>query len=207
MKAILEKRPWLAFIFLVFGVLILAFPLQGVVQKMIIAPLMYVFWLLGIIYNGLPQVLLWSGLLVIIFIIGLFSFINIPRPRWRIRRKEKDEPGPIEALAANISQNDQGVYFKWRLANRIGFVARDWLAYREGKEKKWKANTLEGRNWHPEEDVQRYLSVGLNGSFADYPRPRNPFSKGKKTPLDIDPNKALDYLESHMETGHGSNPK
>ncbi|MBT3314028.1 MAG: hypothetical protein HN390_05400 [Anaerolineae bacterium] len=205
MKAILKKYPWIAFILINLGILILAFPLQSVVKKMIIAPVMYFFWILGILYHAIPQVLLWSGLLVIIFIIGLFNFINIPRPRWHSRQRQKDEPGPIEALAANIKKSDEGVYFKWHLANRIGFVARDWLAYREGQEKKWKANTLEGRNWHPEEDVQTYLSVGLKGSFADYPRPRNPFKKRPKTPLDIDPNKALDYLESHMETGHGHN--
>ena len=206
MKTYLKKRPWLIILLLLGGGLALAFPLQDVVLRVIIAPAMYLGWLLGILYRSTHQFWLWGGLMVVIFIITLLSFINIPPPRWQVRRRPKPEPGPVKSLAEKIQKIDQGAYFKWRLANRIGFMVRDWLAYRDRRDKKWHANLLEGRNWHPDEAIQQYLNVGLNGSFADYPNPRIPFLKRPSTPMDIDPNKVLDYLESQMEAGSGHTP-
>ena len=207
MKAFLEKHRGIVLIFLAGIVLALAFPLQGVVQKMIIAPAMRLGWLLGILYRSIQQFWLWSGLMVVIFFITFLSFTNIPPPRWRIRRQEKPEPGPIKALAEKIQKKDQGIYFKWRLANRIGFMVRDWLAYQGRHEKKWRANSLDSRGWQPDEAIHQYLIVGLKGSFADYSISRIPFRKLPPTPLDIDPNLALDYLESHMEAASGQTPK
>lgn len=204
MKAFLEKHRWIALVVLAGIAFALAFPLQGVALKMIVAPLMHLGWLLGILYRAVPQFWVWNGLMVVVFLITLLSLVDIPSSRRKPGRRKKPEPGPIKSLADSIRKHDQGIYFKWRLANRIGFMARDWLAYRERREKKWQANALEGRGWHPNEDVREYLDVGLNGSFADYPRPRIPFRKRPPTPLDIDPNEALDYLESHMEAGSGS---
>lgn len=206
MKAYLEKHREIVLVLLAGGVLALAFPLQGVVHKMIVAPAMRLGWLLGILYRSIQQFWLWGGLMVVIFLITLLSFTNIPPPRWRFIRREKPEPGPIEALAEKIQKKDQGIYFKWRLANRIGFMVRDWLAYRGEHQKKWQANKLESRGWEPGEAIQEYLIVGLKGSFADYPTSRIPFRKPPPTPLDIDPNKALDYLESQMEAASGHTP-
>lgn len=206
MKTLMQKYRWLVLVVLVGGILALAFPLQGVVQKMIVSPVMYLVWLLGLLYRAIPQSLIWGGVMVIVFLILLSSLINISPPRWRPRKRKRIEPGPIESLAENIQKFDQGIYFRWMLANRLGAIARDWLAYRERFEKRWQANALKGRGWQPDDAVQQYLHGGLNSSFADYPRSRNPFRKYPPTPLDIDPNEVLDYLDSHMEAVSGQKP-
>ncbi len=194
-----KKRIFLPALFII-AALLLAFPLQQAVQGIIIQPMMYLIWGAGIIYHSIPQFWIWVVMLALIFFILLSPFLDdLPR----IRRRGKKEPpkvGPIENLAESISLSNKGIYFKWLVANRLGKITRDWIAYRERLEKRWQANDLARLAGQAPADVYNYLDAGLNGSFADYPRPRLPFiQKRKATPLDIDPNRVLDTLENEME--------
>jgi hypothetical protein len=55
------------------------------------------------------------------------------------------------------------------------------------------------------EAVERYLEAGLNTSFVDYPSPKR-FQHSAPTPLDLDPQEAIAYLESQMELSRGRHP-
>lgn len=200
----MSRRRIFLFAALIVAALLLAFLLQNAIQKVIIGPLLYVGWGLGVIYRSLPQFWVWVVLLAVIFFMLLSPFLD-DRPRMRRRRKKEElERGPIETLAETLNQLNKGIYFKWVVANRLGKIVRDWLAYRERLDKRWQANALESNGWQAPTDVHKYLDVGLNGSFADYPRPRIPFIKRRTaTPLDIDPNRVLDVLESNMEAESG----
>ena len=186
---------------LIVAALLLAFPLQDAIQSIIIEPLLYFFWGVGIFYRSVPQFWLWVSLLGIVFFILLSPFLeDLPRLRRR-GKKEPQLPGPIESMAETLKSSDKGVYFKWVVANRLGKTVRDWVVYQNRVDKRWQANDLERIGWDAPAEVHKYLDVGLNGSFADYPRPRIPFiQKRAKTPLDIDPNEVLDFLENEMES-------
>ena len=92
-----------------------------------------------------------------------------------------------------------GSYYKWLVANRLGKTAREILAQRDGQPISRKFGRLNGRDWNPPRKIDDYLDNGLNGSFADYPRPRF-WEKAKPTPLDADPKQVIEYLENEMKT-------
>ena len=186
---------------LIVAALLLAFPLQDAIRSIIIEPLLYLGWGIKVLYISVPQFWIWVGLLGIVFFILLTPFLeDLPK----LRRRGKDEPplpGPIESMAETLKSSNEGIYFKWVAANRLGKIVRNWVAYRDRLDKRWQADDLERIGWDAPAEVHKYLDVGLNGSFADYPRPRIPFiQKRAKTPLDIDPNEVLDFLEKEMES-------
>jgi hypothetical protein len=111
----------------------------------------------------------------------------------------KPVSGPIESLADWMVRAPSGTYFKWLVAQRLGKLSRGLIAFQTRAELKEGGARLDAPGWNPPGEVKAYLESGLNGSFADFPRPRWPFQKPKPTPLDIDPVAAIDYVESKAE--------
>ena len=194
-----KKRIFLLTV-LITAALLLAFPLRAAVENIIIQPMQYLVWGASILYRSIPQFWIWVIMSAVIFFILLSPFLDdLPRLPKR-HKKVHPEKGPIESLAESIKQGNKGIYFKWAVANRLGKITRDWIAYRERLDKRWQANDLARLEGQVSPEVYQYLDAGLNGSFADYPRPRLPFiQKRKPTPLDIDPNRVLETLENEME--------
>ena len=197
----MKSKQFFLVILLIALALIIAFPLQSVIRDVIIEPLLYLGWGIKIAYRSVPQFWIWVFLLGIIFFILLTPFLEY-LPKWR--RKEKKllpEPGPVEKLAETLNASDKGIYFKWVAANRLGKIVSNWLLYRNRVDQRWQAKNLARLGWDAPPEIYNYLDVGLNGSFADYPRPRISFiQKRAKTPLDIDPNIVLNYLENERES-------
>ena len=196
----MDKKRIFLLALLTIAALLLAFPLQKAVQDIIIQPMIYLVWGAGILYRSIPQFWIWVVMLAIIFFILLSPFLDDLPPIPKRHKKEPPEKGPIESMAESLAKADKGIYFRWSVANRIGKIMRDWIAYQERLEKRWQANDLARLEGQVSPEVYQYLDAGLNGSFADYPRPRLPFiQKRKPTPLDIDPNRVLETLENEME--------
>lgn len=180
--------------------LVLAFAMQEVIRETVIIPLTYFMWVLGIYYRAFPQIILWVCLVVIVLLM-LFGSLdsNFPRKE-QVEDESKPVQGPVEGLAVLLEKARGGIYVKWQVAHRLGKLARDLLIQRGDRVNSKVVAPLSGRDWRPSDTVGEYLEVGLNGSFADYPNPRWPFSRPQKTPLDLDVNEAVEFLEEQMET-------
>ncbi len=190
--------------------MMLAFMLRDVVEQLVIVPIIYIWWLLRLYYSALPQFILWAILVVVV----LFSAISslIPEVRYRIAFKAAPKPsqGQIETLVGWLNKSQRGgIYYKWLIANRLGKNAREILAQRDGHAINKKFGRLDGRGWNPPQKIRDYLETGLNGSFADFPRPSwlRGWEARKPTPLDVDPGQVIDYLENELETSHDGNRK
>jgi len=186
----------------IFSALVLAFFLRDVVERVIIVPLVYLWWLLGLYYSILPQFALW----LLLVAIAVFSAVTVLAPRFAnpgvFMPQAKPPKGQIESLIGWLEKSQRGgSYYKWLVANRLGKTAREILAQREGEPISKKFGHLTGRDWNPPQKIDEYLESGLNGSFADYPRPRwSPGGSGSQpTPLDADPNQVIEYLENEMK--------
>ncbi len=186
--------------------LILAFLLRDVVERAIIVPLVYLWWLLGLYYSILPQFVLW----LLLVVAAVFSAVTTLAPRFINRGVFVPEPKPakgqIEILVGWLKKSQRGgSYYKWLVANRLGKTAREILAQREGQPISKKFGRLNGRGWNPPQKIDDYLESGLNGSFADFPRPRF-WQTPKTTPLDADPNHVIEYLENEMKATSKNRP-
>ena len=196
----MTRRRWLTLAGAVGIALILAFPLQDVIRKTIILPLAYLWWALGVLYRSFPQVVVW---VVLVILIAFTLFGSLTSDRKRIPREEpkvKLPPGQVEGLAQNLVKMHRGTYYKWQVANRLGRLARDFLILRGDLANTKDRSPLTGYNWHPTEPVDAYLDTGLRGSFADFPNPRWPFGQPEPTPLDMDVNEVVEFLEGKIST-------
>ena len=179
--------------------LVLAFSLQDVIESTFVVPLAYLWWALGVFYSTLPQVVLWGGLVILALVLLLKSLISPKKRESFVKRKTRTRQGNVEVLAASLEKTRDGIYNKWKVANCLGRLARDLLIQRGDRENTKVIAPLVGRDWRPSEPVSDYLNVGLNGSFADYPSPRWPFSRPQPTPLDIDVEEVVEFLESQIQ--------
>jgi len=181
---------------------VLAFALQDVVRLVVVIPLAYLWWALGLVFGVIPGVVLWGGMLTLVVII-LFNSLTtgMTRPR-TAKEKKRPQMGNVEGLATAIEKAHEGVYMKWKLANRLGNLARDWLIQRGDRDGIKDIGPLTGHDWHPSAPVDAYLDAGLRGSFADYPTSSWPFKRPQATPLDLNVSEVVEFLEAQMEN-HG----
>ncbi len=181
-------------------IVILAFALRDVVVALIIIPAAFLWWLFKLYYAAIPQVIFWALLAAL----AAYSAITTVIPSIRIRAKTKTEiriaQGRIEILADWLKKSKRGgTYYKWLIANRLGKNAREILAQREGNPASKKFSALTGRGWNPPPEIDEYLNTGLNGSFTNALRPRWFWQSPPTTPLDIEAQQVMDYLEDEME--------
>ena len=179
--------------------LLLAFPLRDAVFRVIVVPLAYIFWVLGLAYRAVHQTIWWAAALL--FVLFLLSRSLLPKfkVKERFRLKKKPVVGQVEGLSMWLKKTERGTYFKWLIANRLGKIANQILENRStGKERSF-FDPLTGPDWTPDSQVQSYLEAGLHGSFADYPRKNRIFSQPVQTPMDHDISDVIQYLESQLE--------
>jgi len=192
-------RRWL----ILAGVLIvaglIAFPLRDTIYETVVIPAAYIVWNLGLLYRSLAQATWWWIILFIILFMLVFSLM--PRSQFRRRAVEKPKPlqGQVENLAISLRKAEKGIYFKWLVANRLGKLAYQILLHRESGRPRSVFAPLLGNGWEPSKDLQKYLEIGLHGSFADFPMTKRPLGTPPKTPLDLNVSEAVDFIESQVE--------
>jgi hypothetical protein len=194
-------RRWILILGLLVSAALLAFPLREAVYQLVVVPLAYLFWLLGLLYLALPQALWWTGvILLVLFLLGkslLMEMKSVRRPLIIAQRAQ----GKVENLAASIKKTDRGIYFKWLVANRLGKLAHQILEQRENGKPRSIFSPLAGEGWNPDEGLRQYLEIGLHGSFADFPNSGNRyFARPLKTSLDHSVAEVIEFLESQIES-------
>jgi hypothetical protein len=195
----MRNRRVIAVIGIVGIALLLAFPLRDDVFRLFIIPLAYVFWVLSLIYHAVRQTIWWAlAMLVVLFLVSK-SLLPQFKARKRVPLKAKPIVGQVESFATWIKKTEQGMYFKWLIANRLGKIANQILANRSTGRQRTFFDPLTGPDWTPDSAVRSYLESGLHGSFADYPQKSSFFSTPVQTPLDHDLSEVVQYLESQVE--------
>jgi hypothetical protein len=168
---------------------------------MVVIPAAFIVWRLNLFYRSLPQGVWWW--LIIFIVLFMLAFSLVPRATFRGRMEPKPKVylGQVEALAIWMRKAEGGVYFKWLIANRLGKLAYQILLHRESGRPRSVFAPLLGTDWEPAKELQTYLEAGLHGSFADFPDGKRRVGGSKQTPLDLDILEAVEFLESHVESG------
>jgi hypothetical protein len=180
---------------------LIAFPLRPLIYETIVIPAAFIAWNLNLLYRSYPQWVWWAVVAFVVFIMIVFSLV--PRPPARRTGGEKPRPpqGAVENLATGLQKAEEGIYFRWVVANRLGKLAYHILRHRESGAARPLSAPLRGADWEPGERLQRYLEAGLHGSFADYPQDSRFPAARRETPLDFNVEEAVDFLESQVENG------
>jgi hypothetical protein len=181
----------------VFAAGLIGLLLRDVVEQVIIRPLIYLFWLLGLLYRTIPQPVWWLVLLLGMLLFALRNFAG----KWDLPelklQKLRAAPGPVQELAGQIERKNWGVYFKWQIARSLAEIAMDLQELRQHSRRKL---DFEGSAASPA--VRAYLEAALNTSFSDYPMQGGllgRFASAPPTPFDGDIGPVIEYLETIME--------
>jgi hypothetical protein len=196
----MQRKPLFIFLFALVC-LTAAFVFRRIIYQIVILPLAYVWWWLTLYYRLLPQAVIWILLIFIILFTTMRGLLLEIPWGWSRPLKKKKSQGPIESLAVLIQKSSEGNYYKWTIAQRLGRAARELLDQREGSQGRKKIMRFTDRNWDAPQEVSAYLEAGLNGTFADYPK--RSWSRSPRTPLDVDPQQVIEYLESELENRNG----
>jgi hypothetical protein len=124
----MKRIAWLLLLVLVLAIP-LAFLLQDPVGEGLAAELLRLFWAVRLLYESLPQLPIWIAFLIFALIAAAGSlFLNgTPGPEAAPPRPEPR--GPVQVLSRWIRRAAEGEYFRWRLAQHLGAVTRQVLAY------------------------------------------------------------------------------
>ena len=181
---------------------LLAFPLRGMIYETVVIPAAFIAWNLGLLYRSYPQGVWWLVIVFIVFVMIVFSLVPRSSTPGRVEEKRKPPQRQVEGLAMNLRRAEQGTYFKWVIANRLGKLAYNILLQRESGKPRSVFAPLLGADWEPSKELQNYLESGLHGSFADFPAVSRFAGSRQKTPLDVNVVEAVEFLESHLENGN-----
>lgn len=179
---------------------LLAFPFREAVHHLLVVPLAYVFWLIGLYYRSISQAYWWIGIVLVALIVLGYSLLPEIKSKRSTIDLQREERGGVESLANALAKSRKGTYFKWVIANRLGRLAQQLLSLREHGKPRSAYAPLTAEGWEAPDEVQQYLERGLHGSFADHSAPRwNDFSQPQRTSLDLDAREAVEFLETKFQ--------
>ena len=189
----MKRSRWLLYGGVVLASLGLAFLVRDLARDLLIIPLAYLAWQVGLLYWAVPQLVKWAVAVLLLGILVIWQLIPDLRPSGQERTRPAAPRGQVETLALWIHRARSSNYFKWQLANRLGRLAvkLDELSGRRGQGRPRLA------------PVEEYLAAGLQQSFVDFPVPRNRLQRRLPTALDLPPVEVVEYIESQMETANG----
>ena len=174
-------------------VTILLFPVRRAVTGALMSFAAYLVWSVNILGVVIPQQILWAFLLVLILYIAIGSFYG---KRYREEKSSEEQSpviGVVEAMAGYIEERHRGIYFKWQIAHLLGKIQQ---TIQESA-----SRGTSSRIPLPSDRVQAFLDAGVNTSYADY-APDGFVIKNNSTPLDIELEQVVAYLEEQMEIRH-----
>ena len=108
----------------------LALVLRDFVRDVFVVEFLRVLWAGRILFESLPQWPMWVLLLLVLVFIAAGSLGRVTKPVQKEKEPEVAHQGQVQALARWIRRTTQGTYFRWRLANYLGKLAWDVMAYR-----------------------------------------------------------------------------
>jgi hypothetical protein len=196
----MKVRRWILATGIVLGAVLLAFPLRGVVNQLIVLPLAYLLYVLELLYLSIPQVVWWVAIVAVVLVtLGSSLLIETKSPKKPMEPGTR-ERGRVESLAAAMRKSRHGTYFKWLVANALGRLAYQILVQRDRGRLRSVFAPLDGDGWDPSPGVRDYLEKGFHGSFTDLPAHTwAGFVRREQTALDHDVAEVVEFLESKVE--------
>lgn len=202
----MTRRRWLVAAGVCLGAVLLAFPLRGAVNQLIVIPLAYLLYALELLYLSLPQLVLWIGVVVLALMVlagSLLGSIELKAEKHSPRRVER---GRVEQLALVLKKSQTGTYSKWLVANTLGRLAYQILQHRDHGRPRPILAPLDGEGWDSPPAIRDYLEEGFHGSYTELPKSsRLRFLRREPTVLDLEFTDVIEFLESRV--GGDSTPQ
>ncbi|MBK9714873.1 MAG: hypothetical protein IPO81_26790 [Kouleothrix sp.] len=185
---------------------LLALLLTGAAQAAIVIPLLYAAWLARVLFESIPQALLWLALLTVA---GYTALHALPWPRSRVLDPlQGAEPrAAVAGWSDLIRRAQRSDYGRWALAQRLGYLAKEVIEQddRDPARPLW-VRLSDGSLDFPD-DVQAFLRAGTAATpTSARPARRWAWRLGQwppwervPDPLALDPEIVVRLIEERME--------
>jgi hypothetical protein len=183
---------------------ILAYLLKDAIRHFLIAPLVYTYRFFRIIYEALPQVAWWVVFLLLLVLLAVRSILRYLKFSPRLPGTGQDDRlSRARSWSHWLQVSRQGDYSRWLLARNIAKLALEILAHQERRSLEQTRQLMQAGKIHLPPEVHAYLRVGLDApSFRHYSEFLNLLrSTRSASPLDLDPEVVIRYLETRIESG------
>lgn len=179
---------------------VIAYLLRQPILTYIVIPVIHALQAISILLGFFSPLVYWAAFLLVLAVLAYRTFDRKPMRR---RHKKPPAPGKTGRVAdwhKWLEQRNQGNYFKWRLAHKVGLLAGDILAYRASISPEMAAAELDEGNLEVPQDLMDYIRAGRNlRSVLRYDVGSSSiFGRKQKTPLDMEPERALSILEQRL---------
>jgi hypothetical protein len=184
---------------------LLALIFTGIVQDVLVVPLLYLLWLMRVLIESIPQIAIWAGFLAIVAIVAWKSLPmarQVPAPRARA-------PGPlspVETWAEMFERAERDHYARWLLAQRLGQLALERLVHQDQRPVSHPWHYLQDESLGMPPAIQAYLRAGMR-MYQPPRRMRRLWPPGAQEaagdPLDLDPEVAVRFLENRLNSTTG----
>ena len=156
----MRKRLWLLGV-----VLLLAVPLVLIVQDfardVLLVEFLRILWVMRVLFESLPQVIVWSFLLLLVLLVAVKSLFIGPRSAQEVPDAVAEPQGRVQLLAKQIRHASESEYSAWNLARSLGKLIVEVLAYRQGTTTKEIKRRMRGGTLDTPLEIQTYLWTGL----------------------------------------------
>jgi cell division protein FtsW (lipid II flippase) len=163
------------------------------IRTVILEPLLYVFWFIGLILESIPQGVIWVGFILVMLIITLASFKKGEPQKSQSEMLPYSNTGRVERLARMLNRAQNNPFAKWLLASELKRVTRKLLTPPEQEKKSINYQELD---LPPE--ITAFFEAQQPTKWSIWEWLDNREHDETKTALDLDPDIVIQYLEKRM---------
>lgn len=190
-------RRVLTIILVLAGASLLAYLLRDLVARLVLEPLLYLFWIAGLYYRLVPETIHWAMLLLIFLAAIWFSQRErrVRPPRERLLQTEHETR--LELWLSWIQARNQGNYSRWRLANRLAYLTIEQIAQQQGISAQQAREALETGEPDLPGELREYLLAGLSRNEYGMPPQvkKGRFSRSRNGTEQREAEALIEYLE------------
>lgn len=198
------RKRLLVILFVALLTIPLALLLRDFVRDLFVIELLRVVWAGRLLFESLPQWPIWVLLLAILVVITATSLGRSRKPVRKVVEEEPRHQGRVQMLARWIRRTSKGTYFRWSLAQYMGGLAWDVMAYHRHITPNQLREELQAGRLDLPPVVQDYLESAQSRSttMSDgfFARLRVRFARGD-SPASYDPalESVIQFLEAELE--------
>jgi len=199
-----RRKRLLVMALLLLPLAILTLLFKEIARTIIVQPVMYLLWLVGLLWRSIPQVILWIILVVVVLRVAVGSLLARRRRREERRRALGPEHwGRARIWTRWVELAEQGGYYQRRLSRYLADLTLDALAQREHMPRDLVEEELSAGRLDVPTPIRTFLLAVLNepppGRIAWLKR----LFQTQPTTLRIKPQEILDYLETRPGVEYG----
>lgn len=168
-----------------------------IVRELILVPISYLLWIVGLLYRSFDQRALWTSLIIIVALVSWAS-LKVRRSAVQLDSKKPDVlPHRIEIWSKRLKDVHRGTYMKWRLSQHMSNLVLDSIAFRSGLTREQIEEKVLNNSLELPSEIQAYLLAARGFEIADSMSGRKFFSSVPK-PMDLPPERIAEFIEQFL---------